>query len=130
MRGIGHALEGAQLAIRGDTSAVTAGLGVSFNSTFVALILSILLMYVVHEIQRAQERLVLDTELYVDDAVISNLQTSVTNESDARGRIMDADFATETANLTKAQVLQQAGQAMLSQANSSASGVLSLLKNL
>lgn len=64
------------------------------------------------------------------NAVIGNLQTSVTNESDARGRIMDADFATETANLTKAQVLQQAGQAMLSQANSSTSGVLALLKNL
>jgi biopolymer transport protein ExbB/TolQ len=75
VRGIGHALQGAQLALRGDTSAVTAGLGVSFNSTFVALILSIVLMYVVHELQLAQERLVLDTEAYVDDAVLSNLQS-------------------------------------------------------
>lgn len=75
VRGIGRALEGAQLALRGDTSAVTSGLGISFNSTFVALTLSILLMYILHEIQLAQERLVLDTELYVDDKVISNFQS-------------------------------------------------------
>jgi biopolymer transport protein ExbB/TolQ len=75
VRGIGHALAGAQLALRGDTSAVTSGLGVSFNSTFVALVLSILLMYVIHELQLRQERLVLDTELHVDDTVISNLQS-------------------------------------------------------
>lgn len=75
VRGIGRALEGAQLALRGDTSAVTSGLGISFNSTFVALSLSILLMYLLHEIQLAQERLVLDTELYVDDNVISNFQS-------------------------------------------------------
>lgn len=75
VRGIGHALAGAQLALRGDTSAVTGGLGVSFNSTFVALSLSIVLMYVINELQLRQERLVLDTELNVDDAVISNLQS-------------------------------------------------------
>jgi biopolymer transport protein ExbB/TolQ len=75
VRGIGNALAGAQLALRGDTSAVTAGLGVSFNSTFVALIASIILMFVIHELQLRQERLVLDTESYVDDAVISNLQS-------------------------------------------------------
>jgi biopolymer transport protein ExbB/TolQ len=75
VRGIGHALAGAQMALRGDTSAVTGGLGVSFNSTFVALILSICLMYVIHELQLRQERLVLDTEQHVDEAVISNLQS-------------------------------------------------------
>lgn len=75
VRGIGNALAGAQLALRGDTSAVTAGLGVSFNSTFVALVASIILMFVIHELQLRQERLVLDTEAYVDDAVISNLQS-------------------------------------------------------
>jgi biopolymer transport protein ExbB/TolQ len=76
VRGIGHALEGAQVALRGDTSAVTSGLGIAFNSTFVALILSIVLMYLVHELQRLQERLVLDTEAHVDDAVISKLQAA------------------------------------------------------
>ena len=75
VRGIGNALAGAQLALRGDTSAVTAGLGVSFNSTFVALIASIVLMYVINELQLRQERLVLDTEMYVDDALLSNLQS-------------------------------------------------------
>ena len=62
--------------------------------------------------------------------MIGTLQVAVENQSAARGRIIDADFATETANLTRSQVLQQAGQAMLSQANSSASNVLSLLRNL
>jgi len=75
VRGIGNALAGAQLALRGDTSPVTTGLGIAFNSTFVALIVSIVLMFVIHEIQLRQERLVLDTESYVDDALISNLQT-------------------------------------------------------
>jgi biopolymer transport protein ExbB/TolQ len=74
VRGIGNALAGAQSALRGDTGPVTGGLGIAFNSTFVALIFSIVLMYVVHELQLRQERLVLDTELYVDDAVLSNLQ--------------------------------------------------------
>ena len=63
-------------------------------------------------------------------SVIGTLQVAVENQSAARGRIMDADFATETANLTRAQVLQQAGQAMLSQANASTGNVLSLLRNL
>ena len=62
------------------------------------------------------------------EAVISNLQVSVENESAARGRIMDADFAAETANLTRAQILQQAGTAMVSQANSVPQNVLSLLR--
>ena len=75
VRGIGNALAGAQLALRGDTSSVTTGLGIAFNSTFVALIVSIILMFVIHELQLRQERLVLDTESYVDDAVISNLQS-------------------------------------------------------
>jgi biopolymer transport protein ExbB/TolQ len=75
VRGIGYALAGAQTALRGDTGPVTTGLGVAFNSTFVALILSIGLMYVIHELQLRSERLVLDTELHVDDTVISNLQS-------------------------------------------------------
>jgi biopolymer transport protein ExbB/TolQ len=75
VRGIGNALAGAQVALRGDTSAVTSGLGIAFNSTFVALIVSIILMFVIHELQLRQERLVLDTESYVDDALISNLQS-------------------------------------------------------
>ena len=59
---------------------------------------------------------------------VSNLQTSVTNQSAAYSRIMDADFAAETANLTHAQILQQAGTAMLAQANTIPNQVLSLLR--
>ena len=62
------------------------------------------------------------------EAVISNLQVNVENESAARGRIMDADFAAETANLSKAQILQQAGTAMLTQANQLPQSVLKLLQ--
>ncbi|MGE0110363.1 flagellin [Aquabacterium sp.] len=62
------------------------------------------------------------------EAVISNLQVSVENESAARGRIMDADFASETANLSRAQILQQAGTAMLTQANQLPQQVLQLLQ--
>jgi len=62
------------------------------------------------------------------DAVVSNLQTTSTNLSAAKGRIMDADFAKETANLTRSQILQQAGTAMLAQANQLPNNVLSLLR--
>ena len=61
-------------------------------------------------------------------SVVSNLQTSSENLSASRSRIMDTDFAKETASLTRAQILQQAGTAMLSQANSAPQGVLSLLR--
>lgn len=62
------------------------------------------------------------------DAVIANLHTSSDNISAARGRIRDTDFAAETANMTRNQVLQQAGVAMLAQANAMPNLVLSLLK--
>ncbi|MCQ8106121.1 flagellin [Methylomonas sp. SURF-2] len=59
---------------------------------------------------------------------IANLQSSIENQSAARSRIMDADFAAETAQLSRAQILQQAGTAMLAQANQSTQGVLRLLQ--
>ncbi len=59
---------------------------------------------------------------------ISYLRTAVENQSAARGRIMDADFASETANLSRSQILQQAGTAMIAQANQLPQGVLSLLR--
>jgi len=60
--------------------------------------------------------------------VVSNLQSSVQNTSTAQGRIMDADYAAETANMSRLNILQQAGTAMLAQANQSSQGVLSLLR--
>jgi flagellin len=62
------------------------------------------------------------------EAVISNLQIAAENQAAARSRIMDADFAKETASLTRAQILQQAGTAMLAQANAAPQSVLSLLR--
>jgi len=62
------------------------------------------------------------------DSIIANLQTSVENQSAARSRIMDADFASETANMSRAQVLQQAGTAMVAQANQMPQQVLKLLQ--
>jgi flagellin len=62
------------------------------------------------------------------ESVIGNLQVSVENQSAAKSRIMDADFATETSNLSRAQILQQAGNAMVAQANSLPQQVLALLK--
>ena len=62
------------------------------------------------------------------DSVIANLQTSVENQTAARSRIMDTDFAAETANLSRAQILQQAGNAMVAQANQLPQQVLKLLQ--
>ena len=59
---------------------------------------------------------------------ITNLQVTGENQNAARGRIMDADFASETANLARAQILQQAGTAMVAQANQLPNQVLSLLR--
>ena len=62
------------------------------------------------------------------DAVITSLQVGVENQTAARSRIMDADFAQETANLSRAQILQQAGTAMVAQANQLPQQVLKLLQ--
>lgn len=62
------------------------------------------------------------------DSTIANLQVAAENTASARSRITDADFASETANLSRAQILQQAGTAMIAQANQLPQGVLSLLR--
>lgn len=62
------------------------------------------------------------------ESVVSNLATTAENLSAARSRILDADFAAETASLTRSQILQQAGISVLSQANASPQLVLSLLQ--
>jgi flagellin len=61
-------------------------------------------------------------------STVSNLQTTSENLSASRSRIQDTDFAAETATLTRGQILQQAGTAMLAQANQLPQSVLSLLK--
>jgi len=74
VRGIGNSLQQAHKAVEGDVSGVVAGLGTSFNSTLVALSLSILVMLVLHQVQLRQERLGLDVEEYIDTNVVQNLQ--------------------------------------------------------
>jgi len=74
VRGIGEALAQADKAVQGDIAGVTQSLGVAFNSTFIALLISIFLMFLVHQLQLVQERLVHDTENYCDEKVIRHLK--------------------------------------------------------
>ncbi|MDG1463325.1 MAG: MotA/TolQ/ExbB proton channel family protein [Gammaproteobacteria bacterium] len=76
VRGIGAALSQAHRAVEGDISGVTQNLGVAFNSTFIALLISIVLMFLVHQLQSLQERQIFDTESYVDEKLIRHLQGS------------------------------------------------------
>ena len=75
VRGIGDALGQAHRAVEGDITGVTSSLGVAFNSTFIALVISIVLMFFIHQLQLMQERLVLDSERYVDHWMIRRLKT-------------------------------------------------------
>lgn len=74
VRGIGEALAQADKAVQGDIAGVTQSLGVAFNSTFIALLISIFLMFLVHQLQLMQERLVYDSEAYCDDKVIRHMK--------------------------------------------------------
>ena len=73
VRGIGDALGQAYKAVEGDISGVTVSLGVAFNSTFVALVLSIIIMFALHQLQLSQERLVLTTQRHIDRKLIRHL---------------------------------------------------------
>ena len=75
VRGIGAALSHANRAVEGDITGVTLSLGVAFNSTFIALVISIVLMFFIHQLQLMQERLVLDTESLCDHNLISRLRS-------------------------------------------------------
>ncbi|MEE4361454.1 MAG: MotA/TolQ/ExbB proton channel family protein [Pseudomonadales bacterium] len=74
VRGIGDALSQANKAVQGDIAGVTESLGVAFNSTFVALLISIVIMFLMHQLQLLQERLVLDTQNYADSRLIRHMQ--------------------------------------------------------
>jgi biopolymer transport protein ExbB/TolQ len=74
VRGIGEALAQADKAVQGDITGVTQSLGVAFNSTYIALLISIFLMFLVHQLQLTQERLVFDSENYCDEKVIRHLK--------------------------------------------------------
>ncbi|MFA5494841.1 MAG: MotA/TolQ/ExbB proton channel family protein [Porticoccaceae bacterium] len=74
VRGIGDALTQAHRAVLGDIAGVTESLGVAFNSTFIALVISIVLMFLLHQLQLTQERLVLDTHSYCDRNLLRHLK--------------------------------------------------------
>ncbi|MCH7829553.1 MAG: MotA/TolQ/ExbB proton channel family protein [Proteobacteria bacterium] len=74
VRGIGEALAQADKAVQGDIAGVTQSLGVAFNSTFIALLISIFLMFLVHQLQLMQDRLVFDSENYCDEKVIRHMK--------------------------------------------------------
>ena len=75
VRGIGQALGQAHQAVGGEITAVTQSLGVAFNSTFVALLVSILIMFLMHQLQLAQERLTQEVQSYCDNKLVSHLKT-------------------------------------------------------
>ena len=76
VRGIGDALNQAHQAIEGDIFGVTRSLGVAFNSTLIALLVSLLLMFVLHQLQGLQERFILDTEEYCEEKLTQRLHAA------------------------------------------------------
>ena len=76
VRGIGDALAQAHRAMQGDLSGVTGGLGTAFNSTLVALLLSLILMFLLHHLQGEQERLVREAESYLDERLVQSLRAA------------------------------------------------------
>jgi biopolymer transport protein ExbB/TolQ len=75
VRGIGDALGKAHQAIEGDISGVTESLGVAFNSTLIALVISIVLVFFMHQLQLVQERFILNAEAYCEENLIRHLHT-------------------------------------------------------
>ncbi|HZF24907.1 MAG TPA: MotA/TolQ/ExbB proton channel family protein [Steroidobacteraceae bacterium] len=76
VRGIGAALQQAHQAVSGNISGVTEALGITFNATFTALTSSIIVMFFLHQLQLAQERMVLDTEGYLDQHLLRHMRAS------------------------------------------------------
>jgi biopolymer transport protein ExbB/TolQ len=76
VRGIGAALGQAHEAMQGNIAGVTANLGVAFNSTFIALLLSIVVMFFIHQLQLIQERLVLDSNAYCENRLLRFLKSN------------------------------------------------------
>jgi flagellin len=108
---------------------ITTVTGASIGSTATAASLQTVVQNLDKAIDKINgERAIFGASQNRFSAVISNLQSSVENQSAAQSRIMDADFAAETANMSRAQILQQAGTAMVAQANTLPQQVLKLLQ--
>ena len=74
VRGIGQALSQADQALAGDIAGMTDSLGVAFNSTLVALLISIFLMFLFHQLQRLQDGLIVDTQAYCDKYLLARIK--------------------------------------------------------
>ena len=74
VRHIGDALLQAHKAVTGDISGVTSGLGIAFNATFVALLLTLILMFFLHQLQQSQEQFVHDTDHWIDQHLVRHMQ--------------------------------------------------------
>lgn len=79
VRGIGQALSQADKALAGDIAGMTDSLGVAFNSTLVALLISIVLMFLLHQLQRLQDGLVVDTQAYCESFLLNRISTTGRN---------------------------------------------------
>ena len=75
VRGIGQALSKADEALAGDIAGMTDSLGIAFNSTFVALLISIGLMFMFHQLQRLQDGLVVDTQDYCESFLLNRISS-------------------------------------------------------
>ena len=121
------------MTIKADLVAVagtdTAGTGRSVITGNSAAIMAVIGKIDVAIDQVSNERSILGASQSRFESAISYLQMSSENQSSARSRIMDADFAQETSNLSRSQILSQAGSAMLAQANQLPKSVLSLIKD-
>jgi biopolymer transport protein ExbB/TolQ len=73
VRGIGGALAQADQALAGDIGGMTNSLGLAFNSTFVALLISIVLMFLLHQLLRLQDGLVVDTQAYCEKFLLKRI---------------------------------------------------------
>lgn len=80
VRGIGESLNHAEQAIKGDISSLTANLGLAFNSTYVGLMLCILLMFVLHIVQSQQESFIIETQTYCRDKLIDVMKVPTKEE--------------------------------------------------
>jgi len=75
VRGIGQALSQAEKALAGDIATMTDSLGVAFNSTFVALLISIFLMFFLHQLQRAQDGVLVETQAYCEKFLLNRISS-------------------------------------------------------
>jgi biopolymer transport protein ExbB/TolQ len=82
VRGIGQALSQADKALAGDIAGMTDSLGVAFNSTLVALLISIALMFLLHQLQRLQDGLVVDTQAYCESFLLNRISSTGGSETE------------------------------------------------